>query len=240
MAVPEDLAAAEVQVVVDPEHDVVDVAAEKQISAECAAVRPLSVGSAGGDRETEFDRFAVAETLHRRIRLARQRNQLGRLVADPVDRPLQTGRCVGPEVAVAAVALRRELRRGPDDCVFRAAHQFDVVGFRDVASLDQPVFPRPARLRGFRQAVFEVAGVHQDGRADLFQVRFATDRFGAFPCLIQRRQQHPREDRNDCNDHKDNLSNILICSILAMTRRKAEGELSDESVDLCTSEQREG
>ena len=39
---------------------------------------------------------------------------------------------------------------------------------------------------------------------------------------------------------KDNLSNILICSILAMTRRKAEGELSDESVDLCTSEQREG
>ena len=40
--------------------------------------------------------------------------------------------------------------------------------------------------------------------------------------------------------YKDNLSNILICSILAMTRRKAEGELSDESVDLCTTEQREG
>lgn len=40
--------------------------------------------------------------------------------------------------------------------------------------------------------------------------------------------------------YKDNLSNILICSILAMTRKKAEGELSNESVDLCTAEQREG
>ena len=51
------------------------------------------------------------------------------------------------------------------------------------------------------------------------------------------------ENKNFYSDRApdiDNLSNILICSILAMTRRKAEGELSDESVDLCTSEQREG
>ena len=33
---------------------------------------------------------------------------------------------------------------------------------------------------------------------------------------------------------------FTLIELLIMTRRKAEGELSDESVDLCTSEQREG
>ena len=61
-----------------------------------------------------------------------------------------------------------------------------------------------------------------------------------FSRRIQRGQEHARRDCDDGYYHKDNLSNILICSILAMTRRKAEGELRDESVDLCTSEQREG
>ena len=74
----------------------------------------------------------------------------------------------------------------------------------------------------------------------LFQIADTADSFGGFPCPVQRRQQHSRQNGNDSNHHKDNLSNILICSILAMTRKKAEGELSDESVDLCTAKQREG
>ena len=56
-------------------------------------------------------------------------------------------------------------------------------------------------------------------------------------------RKHPRQSSviySYRTSHKDNLSNILICSILAMTRRKAEGELGNESVDLCTSEQWEG
>ena len=52
--------------------------------------------------------------------------------------------------------------------------------------------------------------------------------------------QKPQPLHPDRAAGKDNLSNILICSILAMTRKKAEGDLSNESVDLCTSEQWEG
>ena len=57
---------------------------------------------------------------------------------------------------------------------------------------------------------------------------------------VQRRKKHRGEYGDNRDRNKDNLSNILICSILAMTRRKAKGDLSDESVDLCTAEQREG
>lgn len=66
------------------------------------------------------------------------------------------------------------------------------------------------------------------------------DRARLLSCGIQSRQKDRGKNGDDRNRDKDNLSNILICSILAMTRKKAEGELSNESVDLCTAEQREG
>ena len=91
-----------------------------------------------------------------------------------------------------------------------------------------------------RKTILEVVGIHRESVTDLLEVVLAVRRTGAFAGLIQCRQQQSGQDGDDRNHYKDNLSNILICSILAMTRRKAEGELSDESVDLCTSEQREG
>ena len=85
-----------------------------------------------------------------------------------------------------------------------------------------------------------IHGILHPDLINLASVTQTHDRFGLITCRIQCGKKHPRKNGNDSNHHKDNLSNILICSILAMTRRKAEGELSDESVDLCTSEQREG
>ena len=94
---------------------------------------------------------------------------------------------------------------------------------------------------GFRgRIIFEISGILGQPGENLLQIVRALGFFAGFPGALQGGQQHGGQNCDDRNDHKDNLSNILICSILAMTRKKAEGELSNESVDLCTAEQREG
>ena len=85
-----------------------------------------------------------------------------------------------------------------------------------------------------------VVGVGDLREHDLLLAAHALGFLRGLACFLQCRQQHSGEDGDDGDHDKDNLSNILICSILAMTRRKAEGELGNESVDLCTSEQWEG
>ena len=96
------------------------------------------------------------------------------------------------------------------------------------------------RGHGNRQVTVFLHGVRHQGGSELFEIRRTGDRLAPRPGFVQRRQQHRRQNGDDSDHYKDNLSNILICSILAMTRRKAEGELGNESVDLCTPEQWEG
>ena len=88
--------------------------------------------------------------------------------------------------------------------------------------------------------VIVVRRIHSGEQPQLLDIADTQNVLRFLPGHVQRGKKKARKNRDDGNGDKDNLSNILICSILAMTRRKAEGELSDESVDLCTSEQREG
>ena len=53
-----------------------------------------------------------------------------------------------------------------------------------------------------------VIGVKLEQRSELFLVVRALGALRAFSGLIERGQQHRREDRNDRNHHYDNLLNI--------------------------------
>ena len=75
-----------------------------------------------------------------------------------------------------------------------------------------------------RENIVEIIRVLHEELSDLPLISEAGDGACFASGAVQRGKKHPGEDRDDRNRHKDNLSNILICSILAMTRKKKRKE----------------